>query len=197
MLKSIFFIIHNQWFIPASNLSMFPFRLMLPVNFFVFERWRLLHGWHEGPCERAVLASLLWRLFGPLLFVDIALILCQPLAFSCYQELHHPFCLSLLSSPSEVEWGDCAMQNNTGHNDRACRDWDRRERKMSIIIRRWDSRKVGESRSEQVCGQRAVPAYVPFSAATDGPPISQLLGCSRGSGTLALLFLLLARPTAQ
>lgn len=41
-----------------------------------------------------------------------------------------------------------------------------------------------------------MPLYVPFSGVTESPPISQLLGCSRGSGTQQLLFLLLALPTA-
>lgn len=44
--------------------------------------------------------------FGPLLFVDIALILCQSLAFSCSQEEYLSFCSSLLSLSTEVERGD-------------------------------------------------------------------------------------------
>lgn len=58
--------------------------------------------------------------FGPLLFVDIALILCQSLAFSCKLEEYLSFSHSLFLS-TEVERGDRRTQNNRGHNERASR----------------------------------------------------------------------------
>lgn len=44
--------------------------------------------------------------FGLLLFVDIALILCQSLAFSCYHTKNISFFPSLLSLSTEVKRGD-------------------------------------------------------------------------------------------
>ena len=44
--------------------------------------------------------------FGPLLFVDTALILCQSLAFSCSHEEYLSFCSSPLSPSAEVARGD-------------------------------------------------------------------------------------------
>lgn len=58
-----------------------------------------------------------------------------------------------------------------------------------------DSGKDAEKMHVCVC-VCAIPLCVPFSEATDGPAISQLLGCSRGSGTLRPLFLPSARPTS-
>lgn len=112
-----------------------------PVWFFgvFFSRPLWKSGFGKPPVEAFWTSLVCWHSSDPL----------PASGFLMLPRTASPFLsLSLLSSPSEVEWGDCAMQNNTGHNDGACRVWDRKERKKSIIlIRRWDSRKVGESRS--------------------------------------------------
>lgn len=118
--------------------------------------------------------------------------------------------VSFWSFSSEEEKGDRGTQNDRGHKERVCRKrkegnrWELSERwvpgmrrREEVVGGRWarDSGKGRESKNECKCVQCVMPAYVPFSWATGSPPITQLLGSSRGPGTQELLFFL-ARPTA-
>lgn len=133
----------------------------------------------------------------------------DPLPVPCFLVLEEylSLCSSLLFFFPEVEEGDRRTHRITYGIMKLCIEREK-ETGMTVkwVMAAWHEEEVGRrwprgsgkgrEREIYVCAQCATPLYVPFTGATDRPPISQLLGCSKGSNTQQLLFFLLARPTA-